>query len=181
MNEDEIIWRARRGEVGAIGMLYQQHAARVFGTVRRLAGEDAQAEDWAQETWIRAIRGLRGYRGEASFTSWLHRIAVNVALGGIRAEQRRNGKETELEPHAPHAGTGLLKLQLEQALDRLPPGMRRVLVLHDVEGYTHQEIAGMLGIAPGTSKSQLFKARTKMRLLLSQTPANLTEGEVCRT
>lgn len=169
MTEADLIDRARRGEADAVRALYQRYAPRVYAVVRRLAGDDALAEDWAQEAWVQAIGGLRGFRGEAAFGSWLHRIAVNRALQGRRSRARRADRETPLDdahPARPVPEDALLKLRVERALDRLPARMRQVLVLHDVEGYTHQEIGARMGVAPGTCKSQLFKARAKMRELL---------------
>lgn len=139
--------------------------------VRRIAGDDDLAHDYAQEAWIRAIRALPTFRGEARFSTWLHRIAVNAALQGERKEKTRRQRETplpEVVAVAPKVGDALLQKKLEEALDQLPPGMRQVLVLHDVEGRTHQEIGEALGVTPGTSKSQLFKARAKMRTLLAE-------------
>jgi RNA polymerase sigma-70 factor (ECF subfamily) len=173
MDEAEVISRARRGDADAVRELYRRHAGRVFATVRRLAGEDALAEDWSQEAWIRALRALPKFRGDARFSTWLHRIAVNTALHGRRWRDRRAGRETALPPNvsrmrsADRPDRAITRLTVEDALDRLPPGMRRVLVLHDVEGYTHEEIGETLGVSSGTSKSQLFKARAKMRKLLS--------------
>lgn len=173
MDDTQLIERARRGDGGAVRELYERHAGRVYAAVRRVAGDDHQlAEDWAQEAWVRAIRALPGFRGESRFTTWLHRIAVNSALHGRRSRMRAAGREAPMDDtHAvrPAAENGLLRMKLERAMERLPPGMRKVLVLHDVEGYTHEEIGEMLGVAPGTCKSQLFKARARMRRLL--TPA----------
>jgi RNA polymerase sigma-70 factor, ECF subfamily len=167
--DDDLIERAKKGDADAAGRLYERHASRVYAVVRRLAGDDALAEDLAQEAWIRVFRALPGFRGDSRFTTWVHRIAVNVALYGERKRKRRrevvflmpNPPETASEPSRP-----LLRMEIERAIDTLPPGMRRVLVLHDVEGYKHEEIAEMLGIAPGTCKSQLFKARAKLREIL---------------
>ena len=132
---------------------------------------------------MRAIRALPTFRGDSQFSTWLHRIAVNSALHGRRSFERKAGRETVIDDsHAVRAPSedALLKMKLEKAMERLPEGMRRVLVLHDVEGYTHEEIGEMLGVNPGTCKSQLFKARAKMRRLLS--PAEQTEGvETCNT
>lgn len=139
--------------------------------VRRIAGDDDLAHDYAQEAWIRAIRALPTFRGEARFSTWLHRIAVNAALQAERKEKTRRQRETpllEVVAVTPKVGDALLQKKLEEALDQLPPGMRQVLVLHDVEGRTHQEIGEALGVTPGTSKSQLFKARAKMRTLLAE-------------
>jgi RNA polymerase sigma-70 factor (ECF subfamily) len=170
MEDHELVRLASKGDGGAIKALYQRHARRVYAVVRRLAGDDTLAEDWAQEAWVRALRALPTFRGDAQFSTWLHRIAVNSALHGRRSRERKAGRETDIdESFAARPGTGdvLLKEKLAKAMDRLPDGMRRVLVLHDVEGYTHEEIGEMLGINPGTCKSQLFKARAKMRALLS--------------
>lgn len=174
MDDSQLIERARGGDGGAVRELYERHSGRVFAVVRRLAGHDEQlAEDWAQEAWVRAIRALPGFRGESRFTTWLHRIAVNSALHGRRSRMRRAGRETQMDDDAfsvrAAAETSLLRMKLERAMERLPEGMRRVLVLHDIEGYTHEEIGEMLGVTPGTCKSQLFKARGRMRRLL--TPA----------
>src|SRR5690606_11232597 len=141
VNESEFIRRARDGDGEAIRELYRKYAPRVYAVVRRLAGDDALAEDWAQEAWVRAIRALPTFRGDARFSTWLHRIAVNSALHGRRSRERRAGRETELDGHgAVRCDDPALRITLERALDALPPGMRQVIVLHDVEGYTHDEI-----------------------------------------
>jgi RNA polymerase sigma-70 factor (ECF subfamily) len=174
MDDSILIQKARQGDGGAVRELYQRHAGRVYAVVKRLAGhDDALAEDWAQEAWVRAIRALPTFRGDARFTTWLHRIAVNSALHGRRSRMRKAGRETAMDDRfsvRAVAETSVLKLKLERAMERLPEGMRKVLVLHDVEGYTHEEIAEMLGVNPGTCKSQLFKARARMRRLLSPKP-----------
>jgi RNA polymerase sigma-70 factor, ECF subfamily len=173
MDDTQLIELARSGDGAAVRELYERHSRRVFAVVKRLAGHDDQlAEDWAQEAWVRAIRALPGFRGEARFTTWLHRIAVNSALHGRRSRMRKAGREAPMDdvhPVRPAAETSVLRMKLERAMEKLPDGMRRVLVLHDVEGYTHEEIGEMLGVTPGTCKSQLFKARARMRRLL--TPA----------
>lgn len=179
MDDTILIQKARQGDGGAVRELYQRHAGRVYAVVKRLAGhDDALAEDWAQEAWVRAIRALPTFRGESRFTTWLHRIAVNSALHGRRSRQRKAGREAPMDDRfsvRPAAETSVLKLKLERAMEKLPEGMRKVLVLHDVEGYTHEEIGAMLGVNPGTCKSQLFKARARMRRLL--TPQPLPEDE----
>ena len=184
MEDNELVKLARTGDGGAIRTLYQRHARRVFAVVRRMAGDDALAEDWAQEAWVRVIRALPTFRGESQFSTWLHRIAVNSALHGRRSRERKAGRETVMDDSyaaRPTGGDALLKLKLEQAMDRLPEGMRRVLVLHDVEGYTHEEIGEMLGVNPGTCKSQLFKARARMRSLLAPVPEYAEEVQTCHT
>ncbi|HEY0036161.1 MAG TPA: RNA polymerase sigma factor [Longimicrobium sp.] len=175
MEDLELIEQAKEGDAGAVRALYQRHASRVYSVVRRLAGDDSLAEDWAQDAWLRAIRALPTFRGESAFTTWLHRIAVNSALHGRRSRERRTGREAPMDDEVmasvrPQGDNALLRMRLEKAMERLPEGMRRVLVLHDVEGYTHEEIGEMLGINPGTCKSQLFKARARMRALLSPAP-----------
>src|SRR5690606_18653358 len=158
MTERELIERARNGEDSAIRALYLRHAPRVYATVRRLAGDDALAEDWAQEAWVRAIRALPSFRGDAQFSTWLHRIAVNSALHGQRWRTRRTSNEIPLPvtvSSEQRQDRPVLRVAIERALERLPAGMRQVLVLHDVEGFTHEEIGSVLGITPGTSKSQL--------------------------
>lgn len=177
MSDEKLIERARRGEESAIRMLYERHSARVYAVVRRLAGDDSLAEDWAQETWVQAIRSLPSFRGDAQFSTWLHRVAVNCALQGLRRRSRRERREEAIRPAlqlTTGAGQGerlVLRHRLERALRQLPERMRQVLILHDVEGYTHQEIGEALGVAPGTSKSQLFKARARMRELLQPVAA----------
>ena len=182
MEDLQLIEQARQGDGAAVRALYERHSRRVFAIVKRLAGhDDALAEDWAQEAWVRAIRALPTFRGDSRFTTWLHRIAVNSALHGRRALQRRSGRESAMDDdHAvgPVAQHAVLRLRLERAMAELPEGMRKVLVLHDVEGYTHEEIAGMLGVNPGTCKSQLFKARARMRRLLQPQPEEETEEEM---
>jgi len=170
MTESQLIRQAADGDARAIRSLYDRYAPRVFAVVRRIAGDDETAQDFAQEAWIRAVRALPSFRGDARFSTWLHRIAVNSALQALRRTETRRRREAPFPAEVaigPHGGDTLLQRRLERALDALPDGMRQVLILHDVEGYTHEEIGDALGVAPGTSKSQLFKARAKMRELLS--------------
>ena len=167
--EPELIARACEGDNKAVRALYDRYAPRVYAVVRRIAGDDDLAHDCAQETWMRAIRALPTFRGEARLGTWLHRIAVNTALQTIRKEKSLAQREAPMPEDiavAPDLGDPLLARKLEAAMDQLPPGMREVLILHDVEGCTHAEIGEALSIAAGTSKSQLFKARARMRRLL---------------
>lgn len=181
-SDDELVGRARRGDRDAVARLYERHASRVYAVARRLAGDDEQAADWAQEAWIRVFRALPSFRGEARFTTWLHRITVNAALHGHRSNQRRRARMDELGTvsNQHHQNDSpLIRMTLERAVDRLPPGMRQVLVLHDIEGYTHEEIGEMLGVKPGTCKSQLFKARAKLREILE--PSRVEAESICTT
>jgi RNA polymerase sigma-70 factor, ECF subfamily len=184
MDESELIERAREGDLDAMQGLYRRYSDRVYSVVRRLAGEDALAEDWAQDAWIRAFRGLPSFRGDSRFGTWLHRITVNSALGARRSQARRWGREAPLRDVLPCTRSpddGLLRMRMERAIAALPAGMRKVLVLHDVEGYTHEEIAGMLEVTSGTCKSQLFKARARLRRSLKDAEEALEGRETCNT
>jgi RNA polymerase sigma-70 factor (ECF subfamily) len=169
MTETQLVQAAREGDRDAVRQLYDRYAPRVFAVVRRIAGDDELARDFAQEAWLRAIRALPTFRGDSRFSTWLHRIAVNAALEAARKADVRERREVMAPDPVDDGGSSadpLLARRLEAALARLPSGMREVLVLHDVEQYTHEEIAEVLGITAGTSKSQLFKARAKMREIL---------------
>ncbi len=169
LSEAQLIRRAGDGDALAVRALYERYAPRVYAVVRRIAANDDLAQDYAQEAWIRAMRALPTFRGDARFSTWLHRIAVNAALQAVRrtgTRQKREAPMPETVAVDPKLRDTLLQKRLEAALDLLPEGMRQVLILHDVEGYTHDEIGEVLGVAAGTSKSQLFKARAKMRALL---------------
>jgi RNA polymerase sigma-70 factor (ECF subfamily) len=169
MSEAQLLRKACQGDGPAVRALYEKYSPRVYAVVRRIAADDDLAQDYAQEAWIRAIRALPTFRGEARFSTWLHRIAVNSALQAVRREETRLSREVPMPESLavpPPPGDALLSQKLEWALDLLPERMRKVLILHDVEGYTHDEIGELLGTTSGTSKSQLFKARRKMRVLL---------------
>lgn len=180
LSETELIQRAQEGDPAAIREIYRTYSPRVYAIVKRLAGDDGLAEDWAQEAWVRIFRALGTFRGDARFTTWLHRIAVNSALHGRRWRERRVKHETpipETMPVRARTEETLLRLRLEQAMQQLPERMRQVLVLHDVEGYTHEDIGEFLGVTAGTSKSQLFKARARMRELLRPAYESRVNGE----
>ena len=155
-----------RGDERAFRELYGRHTPRLFALVLRVLGGEHDAEDVVQETWIRATEKLADFRWEAAFATWLTGIGLNVARGLLR----RRGRWVELdggapEPWRPPASDGE-RLDLERAVAMLPPGYRAVVLLHDLEGYKHEEIGEMLGISPGTSKSQLFNARKSLRRML---------------
>ncbi|MDX1675698.1 MAG: RNA polymerase sigma factor [Longimicrobiales bacterium] len=164
-----LIAAARDGDEGAFLALYERHAGRVRRLVESWVGDPVLAGDLCQESWLRAFRGLGAFRGDAEFGTWIHSIARNVVASRGRTFRRRN--ELLEEWWLPRAAAGPepveLRVDLRRAVDALPPGMRRVLWLHDVEGWTHTDIAVALGVAPGTSKSQLFKARARLREILS--------------
>lgn len=169
MERHELVERAREGDRAAMERLYHEHSGRVYSVVRRLAGDDALADDLAQEAWIRAFEKLELFRGDASFGTWMYRLATNTALNRLRSDSRHRELESEAPVDGIHGSTPdvddavINQKVLQEALDRLPDGYRRVLVLHDVEGLTHQEISDALDVAVGTSKSQLHKARARMR------------------
>jgi RNA polymerase sigma-70 factor (ECF subfamily) len=168
VEERELIARARLGDGAAERALYDAHVDRVYRLAYRLAGDDDLARDFTQEAFIRAFTRLDGFRGDAAFGTWLYRIATTVALNGLRKVKRFRRREAELEEAAQIVGSARaaepdLKARLRQAIDALPVGYRTVFVMHDVEGYTHEEIAGALGVETGTSKAQLSRARAKLR------------------
>ena len=171
-SESITIRRAVEGDEAAMRQLWSRHAPRIDAIVRRLAGGDPDvAADIAQEVWIQIFRALPEYRGDAQFSTWAHRIAVNRTLNALRSRRRLAAIETEVEEDSAVAEMDtdrpFLAASIEAATAQLSPGARTVFVLHDVEGYTHEEIAGRLGITVGGSKSQLFKARAKLRRLLA--------------
>lgn len=156
------------GDEAAFRALYRRHSPTVYGFVLRLVGGDVhEAEDILQETWLRAARALGKFRWESALSSWISGIALNRVREMAR-KKKRSLVEVDGEWEMPvAAGDAGKRIDLERALALLPPGFRTVLVLHDVEGYTHQEIGDRLGITDGTSKSQLHGARKAMRRLLN--------------
>ena len=163
-----MISRAVAGDAAAQRALYDQHVDRVYRLAFRLAGDDDLARDFTQETFVRAFDRLAGFRSESTLATWLHSIGVSVALNGLRKVKRQRGREAPLD-EALTVGTMTrhaepdLKERMAKAIDALPEGYRVVFVMHEVEGYTHEEIAAALGVQPGTSKAQLFRARAKLR------------------
>jgi RNA polymerase sigma-70 factor (ECF subfamily) len=165
------IRRAMNGDEAALRTLWVEHAPRIDAVVRRLVGDPDQAADIAQEVWIQIFRALPTWRGDSQFSTWAHRIAVNRTLNALRSVRRIARLETVMEDDMVSVDMdvdrGFLAESIDEAVQRLSPGARAVFVLHDVEGYTHEEIARELGITSGGSKSQLFKARAKLRRLLA--------------
>ena len=171
-SEQLIIRRAIDGDEAALRALWTRHAPHIDMVVRRLVGFDQDlAEDIAQEVWIQIFRALPGYRGDSQFSTWAHRIAVNRTLNALRRTKRLAAIETTVEEDSASVEMdterSFVAASIEAATAKLSPGARAVFVLHDVEGYTHEEIAQELGITSGGSKSQLFKARAKLRKLLA--------------
>ena len=166
-----IVRRAIEGDERAMRMLWNQHAPHVDAVVRRLAGDPDLAEDIAQDVWIQIFRALPSWRGDAKFSTWVHRVAINRALNSLRRTRRLASIETGIEEDSAvveqESERSMLAQTIEEATRKLSPGARTVFLLHDVEGFTHEEIATELGITAGGSKSQLFKARAKLRRLLA--------------
>ena len=176
-----LIRRAVGGDERALRQLWSQYSPHIDAVVRRLVGGDPDlAADIAQDVWIQIFRALGSYRGDAQFGTWAHRIAVNRTLNALRKARRLGRLEVDIEEDSStvemDSDRAFLAASIEDAAARLPAGARTVFVLHDVEGYTHEDIARELGITAGASKSQLFKARARLRRLLAhlidvQTPA----------
>ncbi|HEX5438072.1 MAG TPA: sigma-70 family RNA polymerase sigma factor [Gemmatimonadaceae bacterium] len=171
--EHSLIQRAIGGDERALRQLWSRYAPHIDAVVRRLVGDPDLAADIAQEVWMQIFRALPSFRGDAQFGTWAHRIAVNRTLNALRKVRRLASVEVEIEDDSASidgevdSDRALLAASIEAAAARLPAGARTVFVLHDVEGYTHEDIARELGITPGASKSQLFKARAKLRRLLA--------------
>ncbi len=162
---------AASGDATAFERLYRAHVARVHSLVRRMLDAD-EADDLTQDVFVRAWEKLSTFRGESAFGTWLHRVAVNVVLArrktlGVERGRFHSG-EDPLEDVSGRRETPEISMDFEEALANLPDGARQVFVLHDVEGYRHEEIARMLGVVPGTSKSQLHHARMALRRYLDR-------------
>jgi RNA polymerase sigma-70 factor (ECF subfamily) len=170
----ELVRRAVAGDMRAFEMLYRRHAPRVHGAVWRLSGMNrARAEELTQEAFVRAWQKLASFRFESAFSTWLHRLAVNVALMDLRGRDPEDAVEQAVLEAASDPVTPFCageRADLEQAVAKLPPRARAVLVLHDVEGWKHEEIGRELGMAIGSSKAQLHRARGLLRAMLGETP-----------
>jgi RNA polymerase sigma-70 factor (ECF subfamily) len=174
VSDAELVARCRAGEVDAFETLYHQHAARIFTLASRMAGSSDEGEDLLQEIFLQAYRKLGSFKGEAALGTWLYRLALNHCLDFVRSRQARTRKltdtlddERQFEAVAPRE-TPIPRIDLERAIARLPEGCREAFILHEVEGFDHKEVGELLGIAEGTSKSQVFKARMKLRAMLAE-------------
>ena len=168
--------RAAQGDMQAFEELFRLYRRMVYGLCLRMTQDVSEAEDVTQEVFVLLFRKIGGFRGEANFTTWLHRLTVNQVLMRFRKNKSRREDALEDEeihqhesvrPTSPKASQLIDRITLESALAQLPPGYRAAFVLHDIEGYEHEEVARLLGCAVGTSKSQLHKARTKLRKILA--------------
>jgi RNA polymerase sigma-70 factor (ECF subfamily) len=173
VTDQQLVARCLAGDRAAERALYDAHVDRVYRLAYRLAGDTDLAQDFTQETFIRAFERLSQYRGDAALSTWLHTIATSVSLNGMRSVTRLRTRSVpiqELEDVAtrgPTAAPHDLRERLHASIDALSAKLRPVFVMHDVEGYTHDEIATTLGIPVGTSKARLFDARAKLRAALA--------------
>jgi RNA polymerase sigma-70 factor (ECF subfamily) len=186
-NEAELIERAKLGDATAFQALYDKHKRRVYSLCLRMTANTAEAEDLTQEAFLQLYRKIGTFRGESAFSTWLHRLSVNVVLMQLRKkslpvvslEETTQGEEDTPKKDFGAEDLALAgsidRLQLQKAVDDLPPGYRMIFVLHDVEGYEHNEIATIVGCSIGNSKSQLHKARMKLRDLLKMNRAEKAE------
>src|ERR1700688_1736672 len=191
ITEAEAIRRAQQGDAEAFERIYRLHSRRAYVLCLRMVGNTAAAEDLAQEAFLQLFRKICTFRGESAFSTWLHRLAVNVVLMRLR---KKTLSETSLEettdpddessgPKRELGAPDLLlsgsidRVHLERAIEQLPPGYRQVFVLHDVQGFEHNEIAGLMKCSIGNSKSQLHKARMRLRELLQETLRSLARQE----
>ena len=169
---ESLVDRAARGDVEAFEELYRENVGRVYLLCLRMCGDPSLAEELAQEAFVRAWQKLRSFRGASAFSTWLHRVTVNVVLGNRRSTARREARvkpagddlSVDLTASEPSPGQAL---DLERSIAALPDGARTIFVLHDVEGYRHKEIARLTGLAVGTSKAQLHRARKLLRKALT--------------
>jgi RNA polymerase sigma-70 factor (ECF subfamily) len=182
--EAEAIERAKAGDAVAFEALYAMHKRRVYSLCLRMMNNTAEAEDLAQEAFLQLFRKIATFRGESAFSTWLHRMTVNVVLMHLRKKglnevsldemmepQQEDGPKKDVGAKDNVLAGSIDRVNLERCIESLPPGYRIIFVLHDIEGYEHNEIAEMMGCSIGNSKSQLHKARMKLRDLLKLSKA----------
>ena len=182
-SDQQLAKAAADGDMAAFEELYRRHNRRVYALCLRMTQNQTEAEDLMQEAFIQLFRKIGSFRGDSAFTTWLHRLTVNQVLMHFRKRSVKLEKTTEegdtpeqtvMGTENPNTMPVVDRIALDRAIAQLPPGYRSVFVLHDIEGHEHEEVARMLGVAVGTSKSQLHKARMRLRALLKmQRPASL--------
>jgi RNA polymerase sigma-70 factor (ECF subfamily) len=170
--QQALVDRARLGDPAAHRALYEAHVERVYRLTYRLSGREETARDLTQDTFVRAFAGLDGYRGDCAFGTWLHTIAVSLSLNELKRRERQWTREAPLDEavlmaRSEASSDPVLRDRLAAAVDALPEGCRAVFMMHDAEGFTHEEIGTALGISAGTSKAQLSRARAKLRIALA--------------
>ena len=167
-----LIERAQRGDASAHRALYDAHVERIYRLTYRLTGLEHLARELTQDTFVRAFASIDGFRGESAFGTWLHTIAVSVSLNTLKRRKRESAREAPLDEaltmsHSAPYSDPILRERLMTAVNELPDGCRTVFMMHDAEGFTHEEIAAALGVTPGTSKAQLSRGRAKLRIALA--------------
>jgi len=182
----ELARRCQKGDAAAFEELYRQHAGRLYNLAFRMAGSAQEADDLLQDVFLHAHCKLGSFRGDSSLGTWLYRLAMNHCLDYLRGRQVKMGRATDSldadgvdEPAAPAPAVpaAISRMDLERAIGRLPEGCRAAFLLHDVEGFEHHEVARILGVSQGTSKSQVHKARMKLRAMLSPDRASVRGGD----
>ncbi|MGQ0714572.1 MAG: RNA polymerase sigma factor [Gemmatimonadaceae bacterium] len=172
-NQRALIERARRGDASAHRALYDTHVEQIYRVIHRLTGVEHLARELTQDTFVRAFQRIEAFREESAFGTWLHTIAVSVSLNELRRLKRERARSAPLEDadelaqSAPRSDP-VLHAKVMKAVNELPEGCRAVFLMHDAEGYTHEEIGAALGVTAGTSKAQLARARGKLRIALAQ-------------
>lgn len=168
-----LVERAQRGDASAHRALYDAHVDRIYRLTYRMTGRDHLARELTQDTFVRAFAGMQGFRGDAAFGTWLHTIAVSVTLNELKRRKREQAREAPFEEALTMRSVGplsdpVLRERVQKAVDELPEGCRTVFLMHDAEGFTHEEIAAALGVTAGTSKAQLSRGRAKLRVALAE-------------
>jgi RNA polymerase sigma-70 factor (ECF subfamily) len=168
---DEVVRRAQHGDVAAFEQLYRAHSSAVYALCRRMVGDERESRDLLQDVFVRTWQRLPTFRGQSALGTWIHRLAVNVVLERLRSAKRDSLRFIDDADEAPARSTSSERqldnaMDLDRALVQLPAGARSVFVLHDIHGYSHEEIAQMTGIAPGTARAQLWRARRALMRLL---------------
>jgi RNA polymerase sigma-70 factor (ECF subfamily) len=183
MTDENAVRLAQQGDVVAFERIYRLHSRKVYSLCLRMAGDASEAEDLTQEVFLQLFRKISTFRGESAFSTWLHRMAVNIVLMRFRKkniadkslEAITNPEEESSKPSEEFGAPDLRlngvvdRITLETAINELAPGYKAMFILHDVQGYNHDEIAEIFGCTPGNSKSQVHKARVRLRELLQQT------------
>lgn len=168
----ELVRRAQQGDISAFELLYRNHVGMVYALCLRMTCNTGRAEELTQDVFVRLWDRIGSFRGDSAFSSWLHRVAVNTVLVDLRSNRRRNQRVQVGEERGDESPAAVttpdLAMDLESAIASLPPQARAVLILHDIEGYKHEEIAEQMGLATGTSKAQLHRARKLLREVLDR-------------
>jgi RNA polymerase sigma-70 factor, ECF subfamily len=185
--ETQTIRLAQMGDAAAFELLFQKYGCRVYALCLRMVRNTTEAEDLTQEAFLQLFRKIRTFRGESAFSTWLHRVSVNVVLMRLRkknlteiplenADEEEDSNQNEIGAPDPVLRGAIDRINLDRAIGELPPGYRTAFMLHDVEGFEHQEIAEILGCSVGNSKSQLHKARMRLRDLLLAAPTDALQA-----